>query len=452
MSEPAGRSQQDMEQIIERLITKAVKAGADAADAIVVEGLSLGASYRLGKLEDVDRSEGQDLGLRAIIGKQQASVSGNDFSSRALDELVERVTAMAKLAPEDPYCGLAGADKLAKTWPDLDLADDVEPSAESLSERAAEAEDAARAVPGVTNSNGAGAGWGRGRVVLATSEGFLGGYVSSSHSVSASVVAGEGTGMETDYDFATTRHLKDMPDAASIGRAAAERTVKRLGARKVDTQSVPIVYDPRVGRSILGHFAGAIMGPSIARKTSFLRERMNKAIFGEHINIIDDPHIKRGLASKPFDGEGVANGKTALVKDGVLCTWLLHSASARQLGLETTGHAGRGTGGPPGVTTSNLYMAPGAQSPEDMIKDIPNGFYVTELIGQGVSGVTGDYSRGAGGFWIENGELSFPVNEVTIASNLNDMFKNCTPANDLEFKFGTNVPTLRVDGMTVAGG
>ncbi len=452
MTEPAGRSQKDMESIVDQLMGKALKAGADAADAIIVEGLSLGASYRLGKLEDVDRSEGQDLGLRVFVGKQQASVSSNDFSQRALDELVERATAMAKLAPEDPYCGLAGRDHLAKDWPDLDLADDVEPTADSLAARAAEAEEAARSVEGVTNSNGAGAGWGRGRVVLATSEGFVGGYASSSHSVSASVVAGEGTHMETDYDFATTRYLSDLPDAASIGRAAGERTVRRLGARKVATQSVPVVYDPRVGRSILGHFAGAITGPSIARKASFLREMMGQAIFGEHITIVDDPHIQKGMASKPFDGEGVANTKRALIEDGVLTTWLLHSASARQLGLETTGHAARGTGGPPGVTTSNLYMAPGEQSPEDMIKDISNGFYVTELIGQGVNGVTGDYSRGAGGYWIENGELVYPVNEVTIASNLRDMFLHCTPANDLELKYGTNAPTLRIEGMTVAGG
>lgn len=452
MSEPAGRSQKDMEIIVDQLMGKALKAGADAADAIIVEGLSLGASYRMGKLEDVDRSEGQDLGLRVFVGKQQASVSSNDFSERALSELVERATAMAKLAPEDKYCGLAGREHLATKWPDLDLADSIEPTAEELAERAAIAEDAARNVTGVTNSNGAGAGWGRGRVVLATSEGFVGGYASSSHSVSASVVAGEGTHMETDYDFATTRYLADLPDAASIGRAAGERTVKRLGARKVQTQAVPVVFDPRMSRTILGHFSGAIVGPSIARKTSFLREKMGKAVFGSHVTVVDDPHIKKGMASKPFDGEGVANEKRTLIEDGVLTTWLLHSASARQLELETTGHAARGTGGPPGVSTTNLYMAPGEQSPEDMIKDIPNGFYVTELIGQGVNGVTGDYSRGAGGFWIENGEIAYPVNEVTIASNLTDMFLNCTPASDLEFKYGTNAPTLRVDGMTVAGG
>lgn len=452
MSEPAGRTQKDMEKIVDQLMGKALKAGADAADAIIVEGLSLGASYRLGKLEDVDRSEGQDLGLRVFVGKQQASVSSNDFSERALSELVERATAMAKLAPEDKYCGLAGREHLATEWPDLDLADSVEPTAEDLAERAAIAEEAARNVAGVTNSNGASAGWGRGRVVLATSEGFVGGYASSSHSVSASVVAGEGTHMETDYDFATTRYLADLPDAASIGRAAGERTVRRLGARKVKTQAVPVVFDPRMSRTILGHFSGAIMGPSIARKTSFLREKMGKAVFGSHVTVVDDPHIKKGMASKPFDGEGVGNEKRTLIEDGVLTTWLLHSASARQLELETTGHAARGTGGPPGVSTTNLYMAPGAQSPDVMIKDIPNGFYVTELIGQGVNGVTGDYSRGAGGFWIENGEIAYPVNEVTIASNLKDMFLNCTPASDLEFKYGTNAPTLRVDGMTVAGG
>ncbi len=452
MGEKYGRDQTEMELIVERLMGKALKAGAEAADAIIVEGLSVGASFRLGKLEDVERSEGQDLGLRALIGKRQAIVSSNDFSDRALDELVERVVAMARLAPEDPHCGLAPKERLAKTWPDLDLADESEPGSQTLADRAAEAEAAALAVKGITNSNGAGAGWGRGRIVLATSGGFLGGYESSSHSVSCSLVAGEGMSMETDYDFSSARHLEDLDSAIDVGRRAAERTVERLNPRKVSTQSVSVVYAPRVANSIVGHFSGAITGSSVARGTSFLKDKMDEAVFASHISIIDDPHRVRGLASKPFDAEGVANKAHTLVDEGVLTTWLLHCASAHQLGLETTGHAARGTGGPPGVSSTNLYMAAGAQSPEELIADIKSGLYVTDLIGQGVNGITGDYSRGASGFWIEDGEITYAVNEITIASNLKDMFKNATPANDLVFRYGTNAPTLRIEGMMVAGG
>jgi len=452
LSGTSGRDQKHMENIVERLIGKAIKAGADAADALIVEGLSMGASYRLGKLEDVDRSEGQDLGLRVFMGKRQAIASSNDFSDAALDELADRVVAMAKLAPEDPHCGLAPKDRLAADWPDLDLFDPAEPSSQDLADRAAAAEEAGLAVKGITNSEGAGASWGRGSVVLATSEGFVGGYVSSSQSVSCSLIAGEGLGMETDYDFASARHLSDLEGAADVGRRAGERTVARLGPKKVGTQKVPVFYDPRVARSLIGHFAGAITGPSVARGTSFLKNKMGEAVFGEHITIIDDPHRKRGLASKPFDGEGVANKMWTLIEGGVLTTWLLHAASAHQLGLETTGHAARGTGGPPGVSSTNLYMAAGEQSPAELMSDVKAGLYITDLIGQGVNGVTGDYSRGAVGFWIENGVLTHPVNELTVAGNLKDMFLHLTPANDLEFRYGTNAPTIRIDGMTVASG
>jgi len=441
-----------MEEIVERLIGKAKRAGADAADALIVEGLSMSASYRLGKLEDVDRSEGHDLGLRVFMGKRQAIASSNDFSDAALNELADRVVAMAKLAPEDPHCGLAPKERLASSWPDLDLNDAAEPSSEDLAARAAAAEEAGLAVKGITNSEGASAGWGRGRVVLATSDGFVGGYASSSHSVSCSLIAGEGLGMETDYDFSSARYLSDLESAADVGRRAGERTISRLGPKKVGTQKVPVVYDPRVARSLLGHLAGAIAGPAIARGTSFLKSRMNEKVFGEHVTIVDDPHRKRGLASKPFDGEGVANKAWTLIDNGVLTTWLLHSASAHQLGLATTGHAARGTGGPPGVSTTNLYMATGAQSPADLMSDIKAGLYITDLIGQGVNGVTGDYSRGAVGFWIENGELTHPVNELTVAGNLKDMFLHLTPANDLEFRYGTNAPTVRIEGLTVASG
>lgn len=436
------------------LVGHALRAGAEAAEAVVLEGQSLGVSWRLGKLEDVERSEGRDVGLRVFIGRRQATVSTTDLSERSLGPLIERVVAMARIAPEDPYAGLADKALLAREVRDLDLdIDDAAhvPAAEDLAKAAAEAEDAALAVAGVTNSGGAGASWGRSGIALVTSEGFSGSYSGTSFSVSASVLAGEGAGMERDYDYSTVRHLADLGSPAAIGRSAGERAVRRLSPRKVKSQSVPIVYDPRVSAGLVGHFAGAISGAAIARKTSFLQHAMGKRVFGEGIEIVDDPHRKRGLRSKPFDGEGVENRLTRLIEDGVLTTWLLDTSSARQLGLTTTGHAARGTGGPPSPSTTNLYMAAGKLSPEDLYADIKQGFYITEMIGMGVNGVTGDYSRGASGFWIEDGKLTFPVSEITVAGNLRDMFLNLTPANDLVFRNGTNAPTIRVEGMIVAG-
>ena len=441
----------DRLNLLTDLIAKAKRLGADAADAVVFESISAGVSYRLGKLEEIERSESSDLGLRVFIGKKQAAVSSTDLSATALDQLAERAVAMARTTPEDPYCGLASRELLAKTWPALDLEDVHEPSSERLVELARNCEGAAREVDGITNSEGASAGWGRGGVALATSEGFAGGYASSNVSVSVSVLAGEGTGMERDYDFSSAHYLADLGDPQVVGRSAAERTLKRLNPRKVKSQAVPVVFDPRVSNSIVGHLAGAINGVSIARGTSFLKAKMGQRIFPEGTRIVDDPHIVRGVRSKPFDGEGVANRAMNLIEDGVLKTWLLDSAAARQLGLTSTGHAARGTGGPPSPSVSNLYLVPGKETPEALIADIADGFYVTELIGMGVSGVTGDYSRGAAGFWIENGKITYPVSEITIASNLNDMFAKVRPANDLIFKYGTNAPTLRIDGMTIAG-
>jgi PmbA protein len=441
----------DRISLLQNLLAKAKRLGAEAADAVVFGSVSSSVSYRLGKLEEVERSESSDLGLRVFIGKRQAAVASTDFSERTLDQLAERAVAMARTTPEDPYCGLAPRELLAKTWPSLDLEDSNEPSSERLVELAKNCEGAAREVKGITNSEGASAGWGRGAVALATSEGFAGSYASTSVSVSVSVLAGEGTHMERDYDFSSARYVADLADPQAVGRSAAERTLKRLNPRKVSTQSVPVIYDPRVSNSIVGHLAGAINGISIARGTSFLKDKMGQRIFAAGIRIVDDPHIVRGVRSKPFDGEGVANRAMNLIEDGELKTWLLDSASARQLGLTTTGHAARGTGGPPSPSVSNLYLVPGTATPEDLIGDIKQGFYVNELIGMGVNGVTGDYSRGAAGFWIENGKLAYPVSEVTIAGNLNSMFAHVIPANDLVFKYGTNAPTLRIDGMTVAG-
>ena len=444
------RRQQHLDLLTD-LMARAKRAGADAADAIMVQGASLNISFRLGKLEDVERSEGQDLGLRVLVGKRQAFVSTTDLSIKALDETVARTVAMAKAAPEDPYCGLADRHLLAKRWPDLDLRDHAEPTTEDLIARAKLAEEAALAVKGVTNSEGAGADWSAGLVALATSDGFAGAYIGSHHGVSVSVIAGDGTGMERDYDYASVRHLAELGDPTAVGTSAGEKAVKRLNPRKMPSQAVPIVFDPRVAGSMLGHLAGAVTGPAVARGTSFLKDRLHQPVFAPGIQVIDDPHRKRGLRSKPFDGEGVATERTVLIDDGKLTTWLLDSASARQLHLKSTGHAARGTGGPPSPSTTNLYLAPGKQTPDEMMADIKHGLYVTEMIGFGVNAVTGDYSRGAAGFWIENGKLAYPVSELTIAGNLKDMFAKLTPANDLVFRYGTDSPTIRIEGMTVAG-
>jgi PmbA protein len=444
-------SRPNKEEILESLIQAARKAGADAADALLVEGVAAGVSYRLGKLEDVERAESTDLGLRVFVGARVAFVSSNDLSKDRLAGLPERAVAMAKLAPEDKYAGLAPKDLLARDYPALDLEDPDEPSTETLIERARAVEGAAMAVPGITNSEGGGASFGRTAIALATSEGFRGGYATTSHGIGVAVLGGEGTGMERDYAESSARHGSDMESPEVVGKRAGERTIKRLNPRQAKSQRAPVVYDPRVSASLVGSFAGAISGSSIARGVSFLKDKMGQAVFGSSINIIDDPHRKRGQRSKPFDGEGVANRKMALIENGVLTAWLLDTASAKQLGLTTNGHAARGTGGPPSPSTTNLYMAPGKLSPEELMADIKDGFYVTETMGFGVNGVTGDYSQGAAGFWIENGKIAYPVSGVTIASNLKDMFLNLTPANDLEFRHGTNAPTIRVEGMTIAG-
>ena len=436
---------------LNRLVKAALAAGASAADAVEFRNVSASVAFRLGKLEDTDRAEASDLGLRVFVGRKVAFVSSTDFSRGALDVLPARAIAMAKLAPDDKFASLAPADRLAKTVPLLDIEDAGEPSTEALVERARAAEGAALAVKGVTNSEGGGASFSRTMVTLATSEGFLGGYTGTSHGVGVSVIAGEGTAMEADHDSASARHGADLESAEAVGKRAGERAVKRLSPRKVKTQSVPVFYDQRVASSLLGHFAGAISGSAIARDVSFLKDKMEQLVFADGVSIIDDPHMKRGRRSKPFDGEGVENRRFVLVDNGRLTTWLLDTASARQLDLATTGHAARGTSGPPSPAATNLYMEPGAQSPKQLMADLREGFYVTDLIGMGVNGVTGDYSRGAAGFWIENGELAFPVSEVTIAGNLKDMYRALTPANDLVFRHGVNAPTIRIEGMTIAG-
>ena len=433
-------------------LSAAKAAGADAADAVYVGDASTSVSVRLGVLEDIGRSEGEEIGLRVFVGSRSASVSSSDLSASALAAVVERAVAMAREAPEDPYAGLAPADRLMSgDAPALDLDDGGDPAAERLKDMAIAAEDAARAVAGVTNSEGGGASAGRAVMALATSGGFARGYRGTSYGVSASVIAGSGQAMQRDYAYHSTRHFADLDAADVIGRKAGERAAARVDPAKLGTQALPIVFDPRVGGSLLGHLIGAITGSSIARGTSFLRDYLDQEIFAPGVTIRDEPHRIRGPRSRPFDGEGLATAPRAIIDAGRLTGWLMDSASARQLGLAPTGHAARGVSGPPGASATNLHMAAGSVSRADLIGGIAHGFYVTELIGMGVNGLTGDYSRGASGFLIVNGALAGPVAEVTIAGNLKAMFRALTPADDLVFRHATNVPTLRIDGMTLAG-
>jgi PmbA protein len=434
------------------LVDRASRAGADAADVLYAGSSSTNVSIRLGALEDVERSEGAEIGLRVFVGSRSASVSSSDLSDAALDALVERATAMAREAPEDPYAGLAPAELLMRgEGPHIDGDDGEDPSPAALRERALAAEDAARAVPGVTNSEGGGASASRSVIALATSHGFARGYSTSGYSCSASVLAGEGGNMQRDYAFRSSRHLEDLAASDAIGRLAGERAVARLNPTKLPSGPMPVVFDPRVGSGLLGHLVGAIIGSAVARRTSFLLDKAGEQVFARGVTVRDDPHRPRGLRSKAWDGEGLPTSPRDLVADGVLTGWLMESASARQLGLQPTGHASRGIGGAPGVGATNLFMLAGDVSVDALIGDIKRGVFVTELIGQGVNGVTGDYSRGAAGFVIEDGRIAAPVAEITIAGNLKDMFLNLTPADDLEFKGAVDVPTIRIDGMTIAG-
>ncbi len=443
--------QSALSDLAERLVASAKRAGADAADAVAVRSISLAIEVRDGAVEESERAEGDDLGLRVLVGRKQAVVSTNDLTADGISSLAGRAVAMAKAAPEDKYAGLADEALLAHKFPDLDLLDPDLPSVGDLEQRARDAEQAGLAVKGVSKSGGASASAGIGGMVLVTSHGFHGAYLGSRHSLSMTAIAGEGTGMERDYDFSSTLHARDLESAEKVGRTAGERAVERLNPRKVTTRKVPVVFDPRVAGSLVSHLASAINGAAVARKTSFLKDKMGEQLFARGIRIVDDPLRVRGLRSRPFDGEGVAGKVMALVDDGVLRSWILDSATGRELGLATTGHAQRGVSSTPSPGATNLHLEPGKASPDELIADIKDGFYVTDLIGSGVNGVTGDYSRGASGFWIENGKRTYAVSEVTIASNLIDIFRGLTPANDLEFRYGVNAPTVRLEAMTIAG-
>lgn len=436
--------------MLDALLVAASRAGADAADALLVEQQQLSVRQRLGRLEEVTRAENFELGLRVFVGRAQAIVSTSDRAAHGFAALAERAVAMARVVPPDPHAGLAETERAAP-FPDLALEDFAEPAPEALAARAAAAEDAARAVAGVTNTEDAEASWSRTRTALATTGGFAGSHVRTGHAHYVTALAGQGTGMQRDYDYASAVHAADLIDPARIGQNAGERAVARLNPTRLPSGRMPVVYDPRVAGSLVGHFASAVNGAAVARGTSFLKERMGQPVFAPGIAIHDDPMRPRGLRSRPFDAEGVAGEKRALVEDGVLRSWILDSRSARQLGLSSTGHAARGVSGPPSPSPSNLWLAPGHLSPAALMADITLGLYVTELIGMGVNPVTGDYSRGAAGFAIRDGKLAEPVAGITIAGNLVEMFRALSPADDLEFRRGTDAPTVRVDAMTIAG-
>ena len=432
------------------LLRHARAAGADAADALLVAGTSVSVQRRMGQTEHLERSEERDLGLRVFVGQQSAIVSSTAMDPAGFRALAERAVAMARVVPPDPHGGLA--DRMAA--PEdvaLQLEDSTEPDVAALTDRAAAAEQAALDVPGITNSEGADAGYGRTEIVLVTSAGFVGQYARTSHSVSATALAGSGTGMERDYDYSSAVHLSDLEDAAAIGRVAAEKALRRLNPTRPRTARLPVVYDPRVSSSLIGSLLGAINGAAIVRGTSFLKDRMGERLFAAGVFVHDDPRRVRGLRSRPFDGEGVPTRPRAIIEDGVLTTWLLDSRSARQLGLVSTGSASRGTGGPPGPSATNVTLAAGIATPAELMSDIAEGLYVTELMGGGVNGITGDYSRGATGFMIRHGELAEAVSEITIAGHALEMFRTMVPANDLRLRRGMDAPTVRLVGLTMAG-
>jgi PmbA protein len=438
--------------LLNDVVAAALKAGADAAEAVGAERRSLSIGVRNGALEEVEREESRDLGLRVFIGQRQATVSGSDISAEARAKLVARAVAMARLAPEDPYGGLADPDRLARgPLLDLDLYDPTEPSPLELEDRARAAEAAARDVPKVTNSDGGSGSWSSSQWTMVTSGGFAGVHRASGFSIGASAIAGDADGMETGYDGRSVRWQADLPSPESLGAEAGRRAASRLGARKIASTTAPVIFENRLAGSLLSPLIGGISGPSIARGTSFLKDKLGQQLFAKGVVISDDPHRLRGLGSSPFDDEGVANGMRNLIDDGVLTTWLLNSSSARQLGLTTTGHASRGLAGPPGVSTSNLTFHPGDRDLAGLMQDAKAGLLVTSMFGPSLNGNTGDWSVGCSGFWFEAGEIAYPVNEITVAGNLLDIFARVVPGADLEIRGSANSPSLLVDGLAIAG-
>ena len=440
------------ESLLQDIVGAALRAGADAAEAVSAERQSLSITVRLGELEEVEREEARDLGLRVFIGQRQAVVSGSDISAEARAKLVERVVAMARLAPEDPYAGLAEPGRLARgPLPELDLYDSAEPTAERLEADARAAEAAVREVAGVTNTDGASSSWSASTWRLVTSTGFSGLHRASGFSLYASAIAGEGAGMERGGDGRSVRWQSDLPQPGGIGTEAGRRAVQRLGARKIDSCTAAVIFENRLASSLISPLIGAISGAAIARGNSFLKDKLGQALFGSHITITDDPHRVRGLGSSPFDDEGVTNGPMSLIDQGVLTTWLLNTSTARQLGMQTTGHASRGLAGPPGVSTTNLTVQPGDRDLAGLMQDAGEGLLVSSMFGPSLNANTGDWSIGVSGHWFEGGELAYPVTEITVAGNLIDIYGRLVAGSDLEIRNSSNSPSLLVDGLAIAG-
>jgi len=446
---------EDLSALTERLLQAAQRAGAEAADAIAVAGNSLSIEVRAGALEQAERAEGVDIGLRVLMGRRQACVSSSDTRDETLRTMAERAVAMAREAPEDPYCGLAEPDQLARDWDAgaLDLVDaGPAPEAADLQRAALEAEAAALAVPGVTKMDAAGATWSSSRIQLAASNGFSGGYGRTSQGIQAVAICGDGLGMERDYAFESRVHGADLPPAEEVGRRAGTRTAARAGARKPPTGSYPVIYDERVAASLLGHLVSAVNGSMIARGSSWLKDALEQPVLPDGLDLVEDPARPRIAGSRPFDGEGLPTRRRALVADGVLTGWVLDLATGRKLGFASTGNASRGTGGPPSPGVSNLALTQGSATRDALMAEMGTGLLVTSLIGSSINPTTGDYSRGASGFWVENGQIVRPVNECTIAGNLREMLRTLRPANDARPHLSRVVPSLLVEGLVIAGG
>ena len=443
-----------LEAISARMIELATKAGAEAADTIVVDGASVSVEVRGGKLEHAERAESIDVGLRVFLGRRQAIVSGSDSRPETLQAMAERAVAMAREAPEDPFAGLADPDQLAWDWDGdaLELFDpSPAPSADALMQDALAAEAAALAVPGVTQVSDAAAAYGTHRVHLSATNGFSGGYARSTRSVSCVAISGEGTGMERDYDGDSRTFQTDLRSPDEIGRTAGERAVQRVGARKPQTGQFPVLFDERISSSLIGHLLAASNGAAVARGASWLKDSLGQQVLPAHLSLVEDPHRPRISGSRPFDAEGLPTARRAIVENGVLTGWTLDLSSARKLGMAPTGNAARGVSGPPSPSNWNLSLTQGTATREDLLRDMGTGLLVTSMIGSTINPNTGDYSRGAAGFWVENGEIAYPVNECTIAGNLREMLMRIIPANDARPYLSRVVPSLLIEGMTLAG-
>ena len=445
---------QNLSDLTEALLAAAKAAGADAADAIATDARSLSIDVRGGDLEHAERAEGVEIGLRVLIGKRQACVSASDISHDMMGEVADRAVAMARIAPEDPFIGLADPGEVATGWNSeaLELLDPgAEPAPAELQAAAAEAEAVALAVKGISQVETAAASYSRTRIHLAATNGFSGGYARSSHGLYCVAITGEGTKMERDYAGEGRIFRADLPTPEEVGTLAAERTLARAGSRKPPTGAYPVLYDERISAGLIGHLLQAANGASVARGSSWLRDRLGEQVLPAGLDITEDPRRVRVSGSKPFDAEGLETRARKIVENGVLQGWTLDLATARKLGMESTASAVRGTSAPPSPGLTNIALTEGKASRDELIAAMGTGLLVSSLIGSSINPTTGDYSRGASGFWVENGEIAYPVNECTIAGNLHDMLRSIVPANDARRHLSRVVPSLLVEGLTIAG-